>query len=125
MDRTSKKIIKALFKVVAGDVIPFRPIKKSKPAPKEIPNEYKFALKDVFLNGDGGLSANALQKMEKEIDRVSDLIDECDPKWDEDVILNLSAYLDAIVNRVQRSLDTMDASEKEDTRKHIRLLKKV
>ena len=104
---TFKDKIRSKYKIVAK-VITF-PKKK-----RQDPREFDFKYSSKELAEDSPLSHNQVNELEKEIDRVDGLLDESHEQHDQDVIQNLGAYLNRIVDRLERSMAKLPPDDKKE-----------
>lgn len=99
---TTKYLGGLLHRIVTKNILGFC---KNKNNTSEIvqnsSNPYEFKLSPSFLAQTNPLTIKQLTLIENEIDRVYQIYELCDPRWDADVIANLDSYSEAIINRLQ------------------------
>lgn len=123
----SKHLISALYRILAGDVVPFKKIenqKKMKKKESQKHDEYDFKLTEKFLASREHLTSQEVKAIDKEIDRVNDLLEISHEDYDRDVIENLVNYLTAIENRLEFSMTEISKIEKR-TKENLNKLKRI
>lgn len=101
-------LVRVLKKIMASKVLRF-PQKQ-----KIVEKEYSFKFDDKFLLDNTPIRSQELDVLDKEVDRITELIDQCDPNYDQDVLENLTEYLEKIEERIQRDMDNNDKNDVKD-----------